>query len=103
MTADKIPALIAVFAAVALILCVPALIAFARRHPDRKLIARLSPLTLVSFVLWVALLVWAVSDKRDDAIISRYIARLRGGRQFPMAIGFLLVAGVVSTAWTLLA
>jgi uncharacterized membrane protein YpjA len=103
MTADKIPALIAVFALVTLILFVPALIAVARRHPDRKLIGRLSPLTLVSFVLWAALLVWAVSDQRDDAVISRYVARLRGSRHFSMAIGFLVMAGAAGTAWSFLA
>src|SRR5688572_16209362 len=103
MTADKALALVGVYVGVAVILFVPALIALARRHPDRKLIVRLSPLTLVSLILWVALLMWAVSDKRDDAVISRYVALLRGSRYFPMVIGLLVMVGAAGTAWTLLA
>lgn len=51
----------------------PSMVAYARRHPDRKLLARLNILSLLSFLLWLALLGWAVGGTRNDALINRYV------------------------------
>jgi hypothetical protein len=101
MTATKALVLGATLLVLLLFTALPAIIALVRRHPGRKLIAQLTPFTLVSLLLWIALLVWAVSDKRDDATISRYVARLRGSWRLPAAIGVLVVIGLVGTTITL--
>ena len=36
---------------------------------------QLAPLSLLSFALWFALIAWGASGKRDDGIVSRYIAK----------------------------
>ncbi len=71
----------------------PPIVALLRGHPERTLIYKLSPLTLLSFLLWWALLVWAASDQRDDAIISTYVAKLRGSGWFVWVIGLLVLIG----------
>ena len=73
----------------------PALIARVRNHPDRQLIYKLSPLTFFSFVLWGALIVWAASDQRDDAVISKYVAKLREGNRLPATVAALVVIGAL--------
>lgn len=75
----------------------PALVAWFRRHPERKLIYKLSPLSFFSFLLWFALIVWAASDQRDDAIISKWVAKLRSNNRLPILIALLVVGGLVSS------
>lgn len=86
----------------AIYVAVPPLIALVRRHPERRLIYKLSPLALLSFILWGALLLWAASDRRDDAVISKYVAKLRGSNRLPLVVGLLVAVGVVGGAVTLL-
>lgn len=81
-----------------LFIAVPVAVAFARRHPERRTILKLAPLGLLSFILWGALLAWAASDRRDDAVIAKWIARVRGNGMLPWIVGGLLVLGVGSTA-----
>ena len=81
---------------------IPPLIALVRRHPERQLIYKLSPLTLVSFILWGALIVWAASDRQDDAIISKYVARLRESGRFKWVIVLLVVVGVAGGLFAVL-
>ncbi|GGI69136.1 hypothetical protein GCM10007973_02770 [Polymorphobacter multimanifer] len=71
---------------------IPSVIAFARRHPDRRMLARLNILSLLSLLLWAALLVWAVGGKKNDSVISRFV---HAERNKPLLIGLvvLLVAG----------
>ena len=87
-----------VLALLLLFVAVPAIVAVVRRHPDAPTIAKLTPLALFSFALWIALIIWAASDKRDDAVISKYIARLRQGNLLPWVIGGLVVVGLASGA-----
>ncbi|MES2441922.1 MAG: hypothetical protein V4574_03765 [Pseudomonadota bacterium] len=75
----------------------PALIAWLRKHPDRKLIYKLSPLALLSFLLWFALIAWAASDQRDDAVIQKYVAKLRSNNRLPILIALLVLAGLVGS------
>ncbi len=78
----------------------PAMIAQARRHPDRATIWKLSPGGLFSFMLWFALMAWAVGGKRDDSVIGRYAHRLQSsGWLLPIAL-VLVVLGAGS-AWLL--
>jgi uncharacterized membrane protein len=98
----KATLLFAVLLGIALFAATPALVALIRKHPDRKLIYKLSPLTLLSFLLWFALIAWAASDKRDDAVISRYVAKLRGNKRLPLIIGLLVAAGLAGSALMLL-
>lgn len=86
----------------ALFLATPTIIAFARQHPERRTIARLSVFGLFSFVLWTALLVWAASDKRDDGVIAKYVARLRQRRLLPRIVGGPVIVGAIGSAITLL-
>jgi len=97
------PTLVAVIVIAAIVFfAAPAVIAFARQHPERRTILRLSVFALFSFVLWAALLTWAVSDKRDDGVIARYVARLRQTKLLPVIVGGLVLIGAVASAVTLL-
>lgn len=71
----------------------PSIVALLRSHPERTIIYKLSPLSLLSFLLWWALLVWAASDQRDDAIISKYVAKLRSSGWFAWVVGLLVLIG----------
>ena len=80
---------------------IPTIIAWSRRHPDRKLIGQLNILSMVSFLLWFALLVWAVGGTRDDAVISRFVGR-QGQRGRLVALVTVLVgAGIMTTAYAM--
>jgi amino acid transporter len=89
-----IPALLL---ALAIYLAAPAFIARARQHPDRRLIYKLSPLSLLSFILWLVLLAWAFTGKRDDAILSRYVSKLRRNNRLPLAISLLVFFGLAGS------
>jgi hypothetical protein len=82
---------------IAAFLAAPALIAWLRKHPDRKLIYKLSPLTFFSFLLWFALIAWAASDQRDDAVIQKYVAKLRANNRLPILIALLVAAGLAGS------
>jgi len=45
---------------------------------------------------------WASTGRRDDALISRYVAKLRGNNRFPLVIALLVTAGIVGSFITLL-
>lgn len=78
----------------------PAAVAFARRHPDRVLLAKLHVLSLLSFLLWMALMAWAVGGTRNDAVINRFI---HNPAQRPLLIGLVVLlvgGGLVATAVT---
>lgn len=102
MPHDRLVAILVIACAVLLFAGAPALIAFARRHPERLLIAKLSPGGLFSFVLWGALMVWAVSDTRDESVISKYVARIRTRNQLPMIVAGLIVLGIATGAIALM-
>lgn len=79
----------------------PTAIAFARRHPDRALLARLNILSLLSFLLWMALMTWAIGSARNDAVINRFV---HNPAQRPLLIGIIVVlvgGGLAMTAVTL--
>jgi uncharacterized membrane protein len=98
----KAALLFLVLLGIALFAAAPALVAWIRKHPDRKLIYKLSPLTLLSFLLWFALIAWAASDKRDDAVISQYVAKLRGNNRLPLIVVALVALGLAGSAVMLL-
>jgi hypothetical protein len=87
----------ALLVVVAVYLAAPALVAWLRKHPDRKLIYKLSPLTFFSFLLWFALIAWAASDQRDDAVISKYMSRLRDNNRLPILVALLVAAGLAGS------
>lgn len=79
----------------------PCMIAFARSHPERRLIGKLNILSLFSFLLWFALLVWAVGGKRDDSVINRFVANTENrGRLITIVIGLVSI-GIATTAYAL--
>ncbi len=98
MTTERLLIFVAALAAVLLFVAVPAIVAMVRRHPETPTIVKLTPLALFSFALWIALLVWAASDKRDDAVISKYIARFRQRNLLPWIVGSLVVIGLAGGA-----
>ncbi len=83
-----------------LFIAAPALIASLRRHPERRLIYKLSPLSLFSFILWGALIVWAAADQRRDGVISKYVEKLRANNCLPWVIVALLALGIISSLLT---
>ncbi|KAB7646220.1 superinfection immunity protein [Polymorphobacter fuscus] len=80
---------------------VPTIIAVARQHPERRLIAGLNVLSMVSFLLWFALLVWAVGGKRDDGVIGRFVGRAGNRRRLVALVAALVGVGVATTAYAL--
>lgn len=66
----------------------PSAIAYARRHPDRALLARINILSILSFLLWLALMAWALGGTRNDAVINRFV---HNKAQRPLLIGILVV------------
>lgn len=77
---------------------VPVGIAYARRHPERRTIAALTPGAFLSFILWAALLAWAVGGQRNDSVIGKYADRLKSsGWLVPLALA--LVAGGIGITW----
>lgn len=97
MTPEKMLLLFALLAGIAAFVAAPAAIALIRRHPDRGLICKLSPLALLSFVLWFFLMAWACTGTRNDAVISRYVTKLRDNRHLPLVIAGLVVLGLVGS------
>ncbi|MGB3167811.1 MAG: superinfection immunity protein [Alteraurantiacibacter sp.] len=90
---------IAVTGIVMLLFCLlPVIIAYARGHHDKRLIAKLSPLAILSFALWFALIVWAVTDKRNDSVVSRWIEKVKDRNLLPWIVGALVLLGIVATA-----
>jgi amino acid transporter len=83
-------------------IAVPSLMALVRQHPERRLIYKLSPLSLLSFMLWLVLVVWAFTGQRDDAIISRYVSKLRSNNRLPIAITLLVLFGLAGSLLPLL-
>jgi hypothetical protein len=84
-------------AVTALFIAIPALIAWIRKHPERRLIYKLSPLAIFSFLLWFALIAWAASDQRDDAVIQKYVAKLRANNRLPLLIALLVLGGLATS------
>jgi nicotinamide riboside transporter PnuC len=79
----------------------PGMIAFARSHPEKRLIGQLNILSLFSFLLWFALLVWAIGGKRDDSVINRFVANSENrGRLIAIIIGLVSI-GIATTAYAL--
>ena len=76
---------------------VPMVIAAFRRHPDRKLIYKLAPLAIFSFLLWFALIAWAASKQHDDAIVQKYVNKQREGKLLPLVIGALVLIGAIGS------
>lgn len=76
---------------------IPSAIAVARRHPEQRLLVQLNILSLLSFLLWFAQLVWAAGGKRDDGIIARFTSKANR-RQLTVVVAALVAAGVGSTA-----
>lgn len=68
----------------------PSVIAFVDRHPERRMLAMLNVVSLFSFALWIALIVWAVGGKRDDSVINRFVANPRNRRLVQLGVaGFV--------------
>ena len=53
---------------------VPTCIAYVSQHPERHLLASLNIVSLFSFVLWLALMGWAMGGRKADSRISRFLA-----------------------------
>lgn len=78
-------------------IAVPSLAALVRHHPERRLIYKLSPLCMLSVILWLALVAWAFTGQRNDAVTSRFMAKLRGTNRLPFAITLLVLLGLAGS------
>jgi membrane protease YdiL (CAAX protease family) len=94
--------LIALLLGLALFITLPALLASVRQHPERRLIYKLTPLALFSFLLWLVLIAWAWTGKRNDAVLSRYVVKLRDNNRLPLMVALLVVLGLAGSLLTLL-
>ena len=81
---------------------VPTAIAYGRQHPERRLIGRLNILAVVSFLLWLALLAWAVGGKRDDSVIGRFVGNEGQRGRLLAVVGILVALGLGMTGYALL-
>jgi hypothetical protein len=93
---------LALLIGLAVYLTLPSLVALARQHPERRLIDRLSPLCLLSFILWLVLVAWAFTGQRNDAIIARYVSTLRQNNRLPLVITLLVLFGLAGSLLPLL-
>ena len=78
---------------------VPTLIAFVRRHPERRLIGQLNIVSILSFLLWAALLAWALGGKRNDSVINRFIGQPGQRGRLVAILATLVGLGVATTAY----
>ncbi|WP_152522673.1 hypothetical protein [Sphingobium ummariense] len=88
---------IATLAGLVAYIALPALLATACKHPERALIYKLSPLTLLSFILWLVLVAWAFTGRRDDAVIARHVTKLRENKRLPSVIVLLVLFGLAGS------
>ncbi|KLI63199.1 superinfection immunity protein [Aurantiacibacter marinus] len=102
MTEFQIIVLVIAVGVLLLFCAIPVAIAWGRKHPDLRTIAKLSPLALLSFALWIALIVWAATDKRNDSVVSRYIEKVRERNLGPWIVGGLVLFGVATGAFSLM-
>lgn len=77
---------------------VPTCIAYMSHHPDKQLLASLNIVSLFSFVLWIALMGWALGGKRTDSAWTRFLADRQKRRMF---VGGVLAFVTVSFGSTL--
>lgn len=97
MNENLIPAILFTAAFIAVLIGLPIAVAWARKSPDLKTIAKLAPLSILSFALWFALIIWGWSGKRDDnGVISRSIEAIKQRNLLPWIVGGLVLAGVAS-------
>ncbi len=94
---NEVLAAVVSLALIAVYLAVPIVIAALRRHPERRLIYKLTLLTLFSLLLWLALIAWAASRQHDDALIQKYVNKLREGRLLTVAIVVLVAVGAAGS------
>lgn len=64
----------------------PMCVAYVSRHPFRRDIALLSILSLFSFALWVALMVWAAGGAKNDGVIGRFMGNARTRRLVQLGV-----------------
>jgi uncharacterized membrane protein len=72
---------------------VPTCIAYLSNHPEKQLLASLNIVSLFSFVLWIALMGWALGGRKADSGWSRFLADRQKRRMF---IGGVLAFVAVS-------
>lgn len=94
-------AIAAAIVAVLVLNFIPAIIAHARNHPEKRLIGRLNILSLFSFALWLALILWVFGGARDDSVINRFVGNTENrGRLIAMVVA-LFGLGIATTAYAL--
>lgn len=101
MNEKRIILIAAVTIGVLLFNFLPTMIAYARRHPERRLLATLNVASLLSFLLWFALLVWAMGGKRNDGVIAHFVGSPGNRRRLGVAVAALVGIGVATTAYAL--
>lgn len=94
MTAEKVLLLVALVVGFFAFNFIPTAIAYARRHPERRLLARLNILSTLSLLLWFALLAWALGGERNDSVIGKFVGGADGRRRL-IALVVVLVGGGV--------
>lgn len=75
----------------------PSCIAFVSHHPERKLLALLNVISLFSFALWIALMVWAVGGQRNDSVIGRFMGNPRSRALVKLGVASFAAFGLGST------
>ncbi len=75
----------------------PMIIAQIDRHPERGTISLLSVISLFSFALWLALMVWAAGGTRNDLVINRFLGNGKNREMVHFGIAGILAFGMGST------
>ncbi len=75
----------------------PSCIAFVSHHPERRLLGLLNVLSLFSFALWIALMVWAVGGQRNDSVIGRFMGNPRSRELVKLGVASVMAFGFGST------
>ncbi len=69
---DSLMRLLTILFVVALVLFIPAIIAYRRRHPNRVAIFALNVFAGWTGIAWIAALVWSLTAIPDDSRSPRY-------------------------------
>ncbi len=79
----------------------PAVIAYAQRHPRRHTLAALNVVSLFSFALWLVLMAWAVGGRRDDSRVAMFLSKRQNQLMLGVSIGLMVVFSFGTTLYSL--
>lgn len=92
-----------IFIALILLNFIPTCIAYLSNHPEKGLLASLNIVSLFSFVLWIALMAWAMGGRSADSRMTRFLADRQKRRLFVGGVLAFVAVSFGSTVYGLTA